>query len=102
MPEETVTSEREIYANSDEVLSKPEQAREKIVDGMLNKRFFAAQVLNEQLWIHDTTKTVGQALADDGRRGARVRALRARRMTRSRNESPRERAPARPRSGASC
>ena len=66
MPEETVTSEREIYANSDEVLSKPEQAREKIVEGMLNKRFFAAQVLNEQLWIHDTTKTVGQALADDG------------------------------------
>jgi elongation factor Ts len=66
VPEETVTSEREIYANSDEVLSKPEQAREKIVDGMLNKRFFAAQVLNEQLWIHDTTKTVGQALADAG------------------------------------
>jgi translation elongation factor EF-Ts len=33
---------------------------------MLNKRFFAAQVLNEQLWIHDTTKTVEQALADEG------------------------------------
>jgi elongation factor Ts len=66
VPEETITSEREIYANSDEVLSKPEQAREKIVEGMLNKRFFAAQVLNEQLWIHDTTKTVGRALADEG------------------------------------
>ena len=66
VPEETTTSEREIYANSDEVLSKPEHAREKIVEGMLNKRFFAAQVLNEQLWIHDTTKTVGQALADAG------------------------------------
>jgi elongation factor Ts len=66
VPEETVTSEREIYTNSDEVLSKPEQAREKIVDGMLNKRFFAAQVLNEQPWIHDTTKTVGQMLADEG------------------------------------
>ena len=56
----------EIYANTDEVLSKPEQAREKIVEGMLNKRFFAANVLNEQPWIHDTTKTVGQALADEG------------------------------------
>jgi elongation factor Ts len=66
VPEEIVTSERQIYANSDEVLSNPEQAREKIVEGMLNKRFFAAQVLNEQLWIHDTTKTVGQALADAG------------------------------------
>ncbi len=66
VPEDVVTAEREIYANSDEVLSKPEQAREKIVEGMLNKRFFAAQVLNEQPWIHDTTKTVGQALADEG------------------------------------
>jgi elongation factor Ts len=66
VPEDVITSEREIYANSDEVLSKPEQAREKIVEGMLNKRFFAAQVLNEQPWIHDTTKTVGQALADEG------------------------------------
>jgi elongation factor Ts len=66
VPDDVITSEREIYANSDEVLSKPEQAREKIVEGMLNKRFFAAQVLNEQLWIHDTTKSVGQVLADEG------------------------------------
>jgi elongation factor Ts len=66
VPEETAAAEKEIYSNSDEVLSKPEQAREKIVDGMLNKRFYAANVLNEQPWIHDTTKTVGQALADEG------------------------------------
>jgi elongation factor Ts len=63
---EVVTSEREIYTNSDEVLSKPEQAREKIVEGMLNKRFFAARVLTDQPWIHDDKKTVGQALADEG------------------------------------
>jgi elongation factor Ts len=66
VPEDVVTAERQIYANSDEVLSKPEQAREKIVEGMLNKRFFAALVLNDQPWIHDTTKTVAQALADQG------------------------------------
>jgi elongation factor Ts len=66
VPEEVVQAEREIYANSDEVKSKPEQAREKIVDGMLNKRFFAAQVLTEQPWIHDTGKTVGQALSEAG------------------------------------
>src|SRR5207237_3915406 len=48
VPEETITAEREIYANSDEVQSKPEQARDKIVEGMLGKRFFAAQVLAEQ------------------------------------------------------
>jgi elongation factor Ts len=64
VPEDLVTAEREIYANSDEVKSKPEQAREKIVEGMLNKRFFAAQVLTEQPWIHDTGRTVGQALSE--------------------------------------
>jgi elongation factor Ts len=66
VPEDIVGSEREIYSNSDEVQSKPEQAREKIVEGMLNKRFFAEQVLTEQPWIHDTGKTVGQALSDEG------------------------------------
>lgn len=66
VPEEVVTAEREIYANSDEVQSKPEQAREKIVEGMLNKRFFAVQVLADQPWIHDDKKTVAQALADFG------------------------------------
>ena len=66
VPEEIVTSERQIFAGSDEVLSKPEQAREKIVDGMLQKRFFAARVLTDQPWIHDPSTTVGQALAGEG------------------------------------
>jgi elongation factor Ts len=66
VPEDVVASEREIYANSDEVQSKPEQAREKIVDGMLNKRFFGANVLTDQEWIHDSSKTVGQALKEAG------------------------------------
>ena len=66
VPEDAVTSERQIYLNSDEVLSKPEQAREKIVEGMLNKRFFGANVLTDQEWIHDSSKTVGQALKEAG------------------------------------
>ncbi|HEY2073735.1 MAG TPA: translation elongation factor Ts [Gaiellaceae bacterium] len=66
VPADVVTAEREIYANSDEVQSKPEQAREKIVDGMLNKRFFGVNVLLEQEWIHDSSKTVAKALADEG------------------------------------
>ena len=66
VPDEIVTAEREIYANSDEVQSKPEQAREKIVEGMLNKRFFGANVLIDQEWIHDSSKTVGQALREAG------------------------------------
>jgi elongation factor Ts len=66
VPEELVATERDIYLSSDELQSKPEQAREKIVEGMLNKRFFAAQVLTEQPWIYDTAKTVAQALQEEG------------------------------------
>jgi elongation factor Ts len=66
VPDDVVASEREIFSNSDEVQSKPEQAREKIVEGMLNKRFFADRVLAEQQWIHDTAKNVGQVLAEEG------------------------------------
>ena len=66
VPEDVVRAEREIYASSDEVQSKPGQARERIVEGMLAKRFFAAQVLSDQPWIHDTSRTVAQALADEG------------------------------------
>jgi elongation factor Ts len=74
VPAEVVESERTIFLNSDEVQSKPEAAREKIVDGMLNKRFFAAVpggALVEQAWIHEPSKTVGQALADAGAAVAR-------------------------------
>jgi len=66
VPADLVASEREIFANSDEVQSKPEQAREKIVDGMLNKRFFGAYVLVDQEWIYDSSKTVGQTLKEAG------------------------------------
>jgi elongation factor Ts len=66
VPEDVVSTEREIFSNSDEVQSKPEQAREKIVEGMLNKRFFGDRVLVDQPWIHDTAKTVGQALGEEG------------------------------------
>jgi len=66
VPDELVTAEREIYLSSDEVQSKPEQARERIVEGMLNKRFFAAQVLSDQVWIHDTTMGVGDVLEEEG------------------------------------
>jgi elongation factor Ts len=69
VPEEVVAAERQIYSNSDEVASKPEQAREKIVDGMLAKRFFAASpggTLLEQAWIHDASKTVAAALDEAG------------------------------------
>ena len=65
-PSDLVETEREIYLNSDEVQSKPEQAREKIVDGMMNKRFFAERggALLEQPWLHESSQTVAQALGN--------------------------------------
>ena len=71
VPTEVVEAERQIYLNSDELEGKPEQAKEKIVEGMLAKRFFAAQpggALTEQPWIHEASQTVGQALAAAGAR----------------------------------
>jgi elongation factor Ts len=70
VPAEELAAERAIYEKRPEVASKPEQARPKIVEGMLGKRFFAEFVLADQPWIHDSSKTVGQAL---GEQGAEVR-----------------------------
>jgi len=71
VPAEAIEAEKQVYLNSDKLEGKPEQAKEKIVEGMLTKLFFAAQpggALTEQPWIHDSAKTVGQALADAGAR----------------------------------
>ena len=65
VPESDVAQEREIFLSTDEVQSKPEQARDKIVEGMLNKRFFGANVLVDQEWIHDSGKKVGDVLAEE-------------------------------------
>jgi elongation factor Ts len=69
VPPDLVESERELLLRSDELEGKPEQARDKIVEGMMNKRFFAAYpggVLLEQPWIHDSGLTVQKALEDEG------------------------------------
>ena len=66
VPSELIDAEREILAKLPEVESKPADVREKIVDGMLNKRFFSESVLDEQTWIHDTGLTVEKALKQGG------------------------------------
>jgi elongation factor Ts len=69
VPSEIAEKERSIFLNSDEVQSKPEAAREKIVEGMLAKRFYAATpggVLADQVWIHDAGKSVARALDEAG------------------------------------
>jgi elongation factor Ts len=71
VPAETLEAERQVYLNSDELQGKPDEAKAKIVEGMLGKRFYAAQpggVLVDQPWIHDAAKTVGQALGEAGAR----------------------------------
>jgi elongation factor Ts len=78
VPVEEIEAERQVYLNSDELTGKPEQAKEKIVEGMLGKRFYAAQpggVLVDQPWIHDSAKTVGQALEEAGARVVAFRRL---------------------------
>ena len=66
VPAGEIAAEREIYEKLPEVASKPEEIREKIVEGMIQKRFFAESVLADQAWIHDDSKTVGQALGEHG------------------------------------
>jgi elongation factor Ts len=68
VPQELVDAEREILSHSEEVLSKPENVREKIVEGQLNKRFYGEAVLTEQTWYRadESTATVGKHLAEQG------------------------------------
>jgi elongation factor Ts len=68
VPQELVDAEREILSNSEEVLSKPENVRDKIVEGQLNKKFFGESVLTEQTWYRadEFTGTAGQFLKERG------------------------------------
>ena len=71
VPADVVEAEKQVYLNSDELEGKPDAAKEKIVEGMLGKRFFAAQpggALTEQPWIHDAAQSVGKALEAAGAR----------------------------------
>jgi elongation factor Ts len=62
VPGELVEAEREILQKQPDVESKPAEMREKIVEGMLNKRFYAESVLGEQSWFREPGLTVKKAL----------------------------------------
>ncbi len=66
VPAELVQSEREILTKLPDVQSKPEDVREKIVDGMLNKRFYGEAVLVDQPWFRDAGTSVGNVLEERG------------------------------------
>jgi elongation factor Ts len=68
LPPEVVTREREIAKTkaAEEGKGKPANIIEKIAEGMLSKGFFAENVLNEQEFVKDKTKTVGALLKAAG------------------------------------
>ena len=66
MPREALAAEREIFEKQPDLEGKPEEVQAKMVEGMLAKRFFAETVLLDQGWIHEPSKTVEQALVEDG------------------------------------
>ncbi len=69
VPAEEIAAERAIYEKLPDVEGKPEQVREKIVEGMLAKRFFGQTpggVLVDQPWMRDQGKTVAKVLAEEG------------------------------------
>jgi elongation factor Ts len=66
VPAELLEAEKEILLNSDEVKSKPADVREKIVEGMLNKRFFGESVLLDQAWFKESSLTAQKVLNEGG------------------------------------
>ena len=60
--EERDAKKQELLA-SDALASKPENMREQIVEGQL-KKHFAEQVLSEQTFVLDDTKTVGDRIKE--------------------------------------
>jgi elongation factor Ts len=65
VPEAEIEAEREILSKQPDVQEKPEQVRGKIVDGRIQK-WLQEIVLEEQPWIHDTNRKVGDVLSEAG------------------------------------
>lgn len=57
IPTEVIEREKNVYAESEDVLKKPEKIRPKIIEGKLNN-FFKENVLLEQPLVSDPQKTV--------------------------------------------
>ncbi|KAL3150404.1 hypothetical protein ABBQ32_000242 [Trebouxia sp. C0010 RCD-2024] len=63
VPAHVVEKERSIQMEKEDILTKPEAIRPKIVDGRIQK-FVAEQALLEQAFIKDTTKTVATVIKE--------------------------------------
>jgi len=63
IPADIVEREREVYKAQVLEEGKPENVREKIVEGKLRK-FFEEQVLLSQKWVRDSSKTIEQLITE--------------------------------------
>lgn len=73
IPADVYDAKKSELLSSEDLQKKPENMREQIVDGQL-KKYFAEQVLSEQPFVLDDTKTVGQLIKEQvALRGENVR-----------------------------
>ena len=73
IPAEVYDAKKQEFLTSDVLASKPEAMRDQIVEGQL-KKHFAEQVLAEQAFVLDDSKTVGQLIKEQvALRGENVR-----------------------------
>ncbi len=63
IPSDVLEAKKHELLESESLKSKPEAMREQIVDGQL-KKHFAEQVLSEQTFVLDDTKTVGDRVKE--------------------------------------
>jgi elongation factor Ts len=63
IPADVVERERNVYMESEDVLKKPEDKREMIVKGKLEK-FYKDSALVDQPWVKEPKQSVQKALAE--------------------------------------
>jgi elongation factor Ts len=63
IPADIYEAKKQELLASDDLAKKPEDIREKIVEGQLSK-YFAEQVLSEQAFVLDDSKTVGERIKE--------------------------------------
>jgi elongation factor Ts len=64
VPADVIARERAVHLEGEELKSKPENRREKIVDGKM-KAYFKEVCLVEQAWIFDNAVSVQKAITNE-------------------------------------
>lgn len=80
VPSDIYEAKKQELMASDDLASKPEEIRAKIVEGQLSK-YFAEQVLTEQVFILDDSMTVGERIKQQvAKNGENIRVSQFRRI----------------------